>query len=368
MGLFNNMREPVFLKESNNAQNQLAELKKLRSSLNEEGKMIIDKEIKQLEYGIIGEQNIAFELKNSHMPMYVLHDVCFSDGELDAQIDYLVFTRKLCFVIECKNLYGNIEIDKDGNFIRYMKVGNKYNREGIYSPITQNKRHIELMKKIARDNRKYRITKFLTDKAFESSFQSVVVLSNPKTVLNAKYAPKYIKDHVIRIDNLIAYMQKMNAKISIASANSDKNLLSWAESFLKADTDMQKDYTEKYKQYIINNAEDNISEEEEVVTFNNRFVTEENNIQDVEDNNSIEEVDSVEDTEIFKELKAYRLKKSREEKVKPYFIYNNKQIKFIITRKPQTKDELKKIYGFGDIKVDKYGEDIISIVKKYLYN
>ena len=62
------------------------------------------------------------------------------------------------------------------------------------------------------------------------------------------------------------------------------------------------------------------------------------------------------------------MKKSREEKVKPYFIYNNKQIKFIITRKPQTKDELKKIYGFGDIKVDKYGEDIISIVKKYLYN
>lgn len=365
MGLFNSMREPVFLKESSNAQVQLDELKKIRNSLNEEGKNLIDKEIRQLEYGLIGEQNIAFELKNSHMPMYILHNICFSDGELEAQIDYLVFTRKLCFVIECKNLYGNIEIDNNGNFIRYMKLGGKYNREGIYSPITQNKRHIELMNKIARDKRNYKITKFLTDKAFESSFQSIIVLSNPKTVLNAKHAPKYIKDQVVRTDNLIEYIKKMNARISMLSSKSDRDLLLWAESFLNASIDLHKDYTKKYKQYIID-GEEKTSPREDVVISSSTEIIEENKFQDIEDN--ILEVDSVEDTEIFKELKAYRLKKSREEKVKPYFIYNNKQIKFIITRKPQTKDELKKIYGFGDIKVDKYGEDIISIVKKYLYN
>lgn len=71
MGLFNSMREPVFLKESSNAQVQLDELKKIRNSLNEEVKNLIDKEIRQLEYGLIGEQNIAFELKNSHMPMKI---------------------------------------------------------------------------------------------------------------------------------------------------------------------------------------------------------------------------------------------------------------------------------------------------------
>lgn len=365
MGLFNSMREPVFLKESSNAQVQLDEFKKIRNLLNEEGKKLIDKEIRQLEYGLIGEQNIAFELKNSHMPMYILHDICFSDGELEAQIDYLVFTRKLCFVIECKNLYGNIEIDNNGNFIRYMKLGGKYNREGIYSPITQNKRHIELMNKIARDKRNYRITKFLTDKAFESSFQPIIVLSNPKTVLNAKHAPKYIKDQVVRTDNLIEYIKKMNARVSMLSAQSDKGLLSWAESFLTASIDLHKDYTEKYKQYIIDGEEKTSSREDAVISSSINIIAE-NKVQGVEEDNNILEVDSVEDTEIFKELKSYRLTKSREEKVKPYFIYNNKQIKIIIMRKPQSKEELMKIYGFGEVKTAKYGEDIIKIVKKYL--
>lgn len=66
-----------------------------------------------LEYGIAGEKNIEFELKNSHKPMYILHDIYIQDGDLSAQIDYLVFTKKICFVIECKYLYRDIEINKE---------------------------------------------------------------------------------------------------------------------------------------------------------------------------------------------------------------------------------------------------------------
>lgn len=48
---------------------------------------------------MLGENNIEFELKNSHFPMYILHDIYLEDGDLSAQIDYLVFTKKNCFVI-----------------------------------------------------------------------------------------------------------------------------------------------------------------------------------------------------------------------------------------------------------------------------
>ena len=34
------------------------------------------------------------------------------------------------------------------------------------------------------------LSKKLAEKAFEDNFKSVVVLANPKTVLNAKFAPK----------------------------------------------------------------------------------------------------------------------------------------------------------------------------------
>lgn len=43
-----------------------------------------------------------FELKNSHMPMYILHDIFFEENGLTTQIDYIVITRKVILIIECK--------------------------------------------------------------------------------------------------------------------------------------------------------------------------------------------------------------------------------------------------------------------------
>ena len=40
----------------------------------------------------------------------------------------------------------------------------------------------------------------------------MVVLANPKTVLNAKYAPKVIREQVIRADGLIDYIKRSNAQ------------------------------------------------------------------------------------------------------------------------------------------------------------
>ena len=118
MGLFSMQKEPIFLKESSNAEKQLAQLKALEPLLNAEGQKRIKKDIKLLEYGIAGEKNIVFELQNSHMFMAVLQDIYLEYEGLSAQIDFLVFTKKICFVIECKNLYGNIEIKKSGDFVR----------------------------------------------------------------------------------------------------------------------------------------------------------------------------------------------------------------------------------------------------------
>ena len=85
----------------------------------------IDKQIKLATYGLAGERNIAFELKNSDIDMYILHDVYFEYEDLSAQIDYMIFTRKRVYIIECKNLIGDIEIDDGGNFIRSYELFGK---------------------------------------------------------------------------------------------------------------------------------------------------------------------------------------------------------------------------------------------------
>lgn len=337
MGFFNKMKEPVFLKEGGDLSRQLQALKELEPSLDETGRKILRQDMKYIEYGIQGENAIAYELKNSHMPMYILHDIYLEDGELSAQIDYLVITRKLCFVIECKNLYGDIEISGSGDFIRTIDIGGRRKREGIYSPVTQNQRHLELIKKIKLDTQSNFLAKMMADRYFCNYNRAIVVLANPKTVLNAKYAKKEIKEQVIRADQLITYI-KEQCRQSKEAEDSDEAMLNRAEWFLKMDRPVAKDYTSKYQSYIRQP-----SQPPETKTENG----------------------SNEDLILFKELKVYRLMKSREENVKPYFLYNDRQLNELIDKMPKTVEELLKVSGFGPVKVQKYGGDLLNILDKY---
>jgi hypothetical protein len=60
---------------------------------------------------------------------------------------------------------------------------------------------------------------------------SLVVLANPKTVLNAKFAKKETKEKVIRADQLVKYIKDIYEN-SKATAYSEEGLLEWAQSFL----------------------------------------------------------------------------------------------------------------------------------------
>ena len=67
--------------------------------------------------------------------------------------------------------------------------------------------------------------------------------------------------------------------------------------------------------------------------------------------------------ELVDELKQSRLNKAKEEKVKPSFVYNNEMMEEIIKMKPKNEEELIAIRGFGPVKIEKYGQDIIDIIK-----
>ena len=120
MSIFDKLKVPVFLKEDIKSYDQLSALKDIYDKCDSLHKKEIEREIKLMSYGIAGEERIAFELKNSHIPMYVLHNLYFELDGLSAQIDYLIITRKCIFVVECKNLIGNIEVNNNGDFIRTL--------------------------------------------------------------------------------------------------------------------------------------------------------------------------------------------------------------------------------------------------------
>ena len=351
MGLFDKLREPVVLKEDSCAKDQIAQLNSILQTVPSELSSQIEQDIRLLQYGIYGEDALLFELKNSHMPMYIMHDLFFEMNGLTTQVDFLVITRKLVIIIECKNLYGNILIDNNGNFIRTVQIGKHYNKQGIYSPITQNQRHIDMIRELRRASKSV-IARAFFDKDFDYTYKSIVVLANPKSILSMQYAPKEIKEKVVKVDGLINYIKKLHDRCNNSNM-SDKEMKELADFFLDKSVPNNQDYTEKYR----NAAASHSSADS---TAASKAPAPDSSVSDKDTCNSA----NIEETPLYKALRSYRYTKSREEGIKAYYIFNNAQLEEIIRTSPKTLSELKKISGFGDIKCQKYGNDILKIISE----
>lgn len=327
MGLFQKKIGTVFLKSDSDAQGFVEKMEKLSEEATAELKSEIEKQIKIAKYGLAGENTLAFELKNSGMDMYVLHDIYLEADDMSAQIDYLLVTRKHVYVIECKNLIGNIEVDSMGNFVRTYEISGKKIKEGIYSPITQNQRHLQVIRAL-RGKEKNFFTKLLFENNFENAYKSLIVLANPKTYLNAKYAKKDVKNQIIRADQLIAKIKEIDG-MSKEIDYKEEDMKNLAEFFLTANVEKHSDYARKYEE-MINEIEKGIPDVESLTIA----------------------------------LKKFRLDQSRAEGIKPYYIFNDAQMKDLIEKNPATKEQLLEISGFGKVKVEKYGNEILEILKK----
>ena len=247
MSIFNNL-EPTVLKEHSSIQDQIDALKNIYPKASKPVQDVINQDLTLLEMGLYGENRVLFELKNSHIPMYIIHDLYLQKDDLNAQIDYLVICPSKTYVIESKNLFGNIEINNKGDFIRTIQKGKFYQKEGIYSPITQNIRHIELMKSIALNNKLANIANALLGDSFNDSHIPVVVLANDKTVLNDKYAKKEIKNQVIRVDQLINFIKKHEKQSSsILTNRTNSEMKKSADFWMGLDLQNKTDYIEKYR-------------------------------------------------------------------------------------------------------------------------
>lgn len=347
MGIFTKKFGPIFLKKDNDAQEYIERLKELKEKAQGELKQHIEKQIAYVQYGMIGEANIEFELKNSGMDMYILHDIYIECDGLSAQIDYIIVTRKSVYIIECKNLIGNIEVNNRGEFTRTYELLGKKIKEGIYSPITQNNRHMNVLKAVGLKAKNNIISKKLYEKTFDESYKSLVVLANPKTVLNVKYATWDIKNKIVRADQLINKIKEWDSNVK-ESEYTQKNMLDIANSILNSNIKQRSDYAKRYEDIL------NAIEENKIISNNEATEKSEQTETKIEIDREV----------IVKKLKSFRLEQSRKERIKPYYIFNDAQLEDVINKRPKTKEELLRISGFGTVKVEKYGEEIINILNE----
>lgn len=323
MELFSRFRDTVFLKEDSDLEKQLNELRNIRDKLQNTDE--IDKDIKLLEYGIAGEKEIAFELKNANIGMYVLHDVTFEYDGNKAQIDYLLFTRGYFYLIECKNLVGNITVDSNGQFYREYEYKGKKIKESIYSPYTQAVRHQDMMKKVWSANHS-KLDNFIFGRFHgKNFFRPIVVLSNSKSFLNTKYAPKEIRNDIIRADQLISYIQKDIDNMDSAELCGEKMLKQAADVWLSRS--------------ITNNT-----------SISNKYLSA---IKDKDDKADLEN-----------KLRTFRKEKSKSMNVPAYYIFTDEELNNLLEIMPKTIEELKTKRILTDIKIKCHGEEIIKILNK----
>ncbi len=245
MGLFDNMREPVFLKENSSAKEQIPVLTAMLKIAPREIKAQMEQDIKFLSAGLRAEDQVALELKNSRIPMFVFRDLYLSDGSLDARMDFLVITRGRNFVLECRDLFGDIEMNSAGDFIRMTSFDGHYVKKSISSPILSGRRNLELIRRIRRENRRNLLSALLFDKNFHDNYRSAAVLADPLTNFSAQYTKKEITNQVIRAGQLAEYINKVNAEP--VTAGREKNAEQLAYSFLALQQETPKNYTEKYR-------------------------------------------------------------------------------------------------------------------------
>ena len=70
-------------------------------------------------------------------------------------------------------------------------------------------------------------------------------------------------------------------------------------------------------------------------------------------------------TELFDELKKMRTAIARDENVPPYVVFSDATLIEMATFLPQNSEEMLKISGVGDVKMDKYGFDFLQTIKEY---
>ena len=73
-------------------------------------------------------------------------------------------------------------------------------------------------------------------------------------------------------------------------------------------------------------------------------------------------INELRNDELIAILKKFRLETSREEKIKPFYVFNDAQMNELIEKRPRTKEELLSVSGFGPVKVEKYGEQLIKLL------
>lgn len=201
------LEKPHFYKTASETRHRLEFLREFWWTVSDEARPQLEQDIILLLERIEGEKCLETVLCDSDLPIVVLHDLHFEEQGISTRIDYLVITAKFILVVECKDLFGHIEVTGDGRFIRTFEIDGHESQEEIRSPISQNAEHLEVIKRMRLRSKSNGLFKEVFERTFEQNYLSIVVLASPGTTIDLKQADLAIKSQIIHCGQLPGHIQ-----------------------------------------------------------------------------------------------------------------------------------------------------------------
>ena len=200
---------------------RLKETYKLRPNVMED--------LRKLLAGYRGEKDMKYYFQ--FLPdkdCLIIHNLRLYDGKTYFQMDYLILTQKFALIVECKNYYGEVEIDSNFNQM-IRKVDEKV--EGYSNPISQAKRH-------QRQLQKY----FQLHNLPPIPIEFIIIFSSSSTILKGSPA---IRDKVIHSHSFLEKWDNLSQKYKVTVVEG-KLLRKVSKNLLKNNTPESIDLLRKY--------------------------------------------------------------------------------------------------------------------------
>lgn len=180
----------------------------------------IEEELAKSKAGFKGERSLQFFL-DYLSEYYIFHNLRLYDGVHYFQIDFLLISPKFILILEVKNIKGTLFFDATYNQLIRTYQGIE---EGFQDPILQAKSHQAKLTSLLQKNKFYEIPVYF-----------LVVITNPKTIVNTNSNNREAMNKVTVSANLLNKIKKLEEgnKVDIFSKREIKKLTSL---LLKLDT------------------------------------------------------------------------------------------------------------------------------------
>ncbi len=414
----NEFNDTIFYKNDSELLYQIRALEKLNSEYPNNDS--IKNELKKCKAVIKNEEDIEQKLISSDIGMYVIRDLNVSYKDIKAQIDYIIITPGFIYLLECKSLYGNVYVNENGEFFKRVKKDKKVFTERMESPIKIVDKHKYILKKIwaSKINSK---DKMKFENAFERSYKTILVISNPKTVINLQDAPREIKEKIIKSDDLLTFIKKDLKKFQTRKELIDNKDEMHGQAYRLVDfhVDYNDNWEDKYKRSFkledstlkhennakvlskkkIPNSNSKVNKQKTIETnkkVNNKRenqILSTNNTKPIKKNKNIEikkvnsnkkpninninnldkinqlktmmEANEISNTyyiNLRKKLIKYRTVKSKQNQVPDYYVFTDEELEKLINKLPRSFDELSRKKILTPVKTKMFGADIIKII------